>query len=703
MKNITENVPDRKIISIVDLMFDDIPYSEEVVQAQEKIQKALNNEFNTLKANKHEDAALEELLSKYGRLSQMAQLAGYPAEIAEKWRGDSDAADVRSLKKVIWHQRLRIYFASAFGVFVLLQLFWLIYNLTVKPAAALGNLLVIAADLFIASLPFRKYLRTEKSAQNTKYDTDAYNYLLSRSDKYSKRLLNSIALLFAVVFVFIASELSFYFFGNSKSAEFSENFFKNSIVIEIPVFLLIKNIFCHRMIQKRINLPDHKKYNRHIIGMTIFSSLYWMSVTAATGILSKDISYPGNIFLAAGILFGLLMIVYDLTLRRNITQKNIVINKPRIALYSAGAIVLSGFSMLQRDTWYTQSYINSIPVIDHNSHNITYNNDTGVYTITKSTDDFKILHLTDIHIGGSLYSYRKDMKALKACFAEIEHTHPDLVIVTGDLCFPLGIMSMSLNNTAPVEQFAAFMRNIGIPWAFTYGNHDTESLASANKQELNDVYKSLSFKTSGTLLYPYTQPDIMGRNNQLIEIKNSDGSLNTGLFMIDSNAYTGEGINVYDYIHDDQVDWYAGEVERMNAEAGHTVDSMVFFHIPLQEYKTATELYLQGSDEVKYFFGENPGDHGGITNDLVCCSDYPSKMFDAALELGSTSGFFCGHDHYNNASIEYKGIRLTYGMSIDYLAMPGIEKETRQRGAELITIHSDSSWELEQIPLTSIM
>ena len=41
-------------------------------------------------------------------------------------------------------------------------------------------------------------------------------------------------------------------------------------------------------------------------------------------------------------------------------------------------------------------------------------------------------------------------------------------------------------------------------------------------------------------------------------------------------------------------------------------------------------------------------------------------------------------------------------MSIDYLAMPGIEKETKQRGAELITIHTDSSWESEQIPLESI-
>ena len=77
-------------------------------------------------------------------------------------------------------------------------------------------------------------------------------------------------------------------------------------------------------------------------------------------------------------------------------------------------------------------------------------------------------------------------------------------------------------------------------------------------------------------------------------------------------------------------------------------------------------------------------------------------MFDTALELGSTTGFFCGHDHYNNASLEYKGIRLTYGMSIDYLAMPGIEYETKQRGAELITLHPDGTWNLEQIPLDSI-
>ena len=564
------------------------------------------------------------------------------------------------------------------------------------------NLVIAAVNLFIAYIPFRQYLGCEKAAVGRKYSTEAYKYLRRCSDKHAKRLLNSIAILFAAVFIFIFSEMFFYLFGNSKSAEFAENTLKNSIAVEIPFFILLINFLCLRISKRRINMPDKKKLRKHIVGISLFSALFWIGITVFTFIMRNSLAYPANVFTFGGVIFGLLILVYNLTIRRKLTYENIVVNKPRIALITAAAVAAGGFMYIQRDTWYTQRYINSTPIVEHNAHKIEYDEATGRYTITKSSDDFKILHLTDIHIGGSLYSYPKDMKALYACFAEIEHTHPDLVVVTGDMCFPMGIMSLSLNNFAPVQQFAAFMRNTGIPWAFTYGNHDTESVSTLDKTELNEVYKSLSYKTSGNLLYPYVQPDIMGRNNQLIEIRNADGSLNTGLFLIDSNAYIGDGLNVYDYIHDDQVDWYASEVGRMNSEAGHTVNSMLFFHIPLQEYKTATELYLDGSSEVKYFFGENPGDHGGITNELVCCSDYPSKLFDTAVKLASTKAMFCGHDHYNNASLEYKGIRLTYGMSIDYLAMPGIDKETKQRGAELITIHSDSSWDLEQIPLDSI-
>lgn len=689
---------EKNIKDIVDIFFGDIPYSEQAAEARDKICSALNTEFEALCEGKRRDEAFEELLGRYGRLSDMAVLAGYSADSAEKWREGGEAIDLKTVRKELRRQRWRVYIFSLLAVGGLVQTAWGIYDIFTKPAWAAFNLLYAAIFFGLGFVFFRSYRKNEKAAAGAVFDTEAFQWLRQRTDRYTKRLLNSIALLFAVFVLFFFSELSFYVFGNSKSAEFAENIFANIIILEIPVYLLLKNILCSGMLRRRIKLPEEKSLKKHVIGITALSAGFWAVVTAVTVMLKDKIYYPANIFLISGFIFAVLVLLYNVIFRKKLTYKNIVFNPARFAVFTAGAVFLTCSQLLQRDTWYTQPYINAVPVVEHNVHDISYNEATGVYTITSSAEDFKILHLTDIHIGGSLYSYRKDIKALQACYTEIEYTKPDLVIVTGDLCFPLGIMSMSLNNSAPVYQFAAFMRNTGIPWAFTYGNHDTESLASANKKELNEVYKSLSYRTSGNLLYPYVQPEITGRNNQLIEVRNSDGSLNTALFLIDSNAYTGEGINVYDYIHDDQVEWYAGEVERLNAEEGHTVNSMAFFHIPLQQYRTAYELYESGSDEVTYFFGEN----GEKMINKVCCSDYPSSLFDKMLELGSTTGTFCGHDHYNNMSLEYKGIRLTYGMSIDYLAMPGIENDTEQRGAELITLHSDSSWELEQIPLTDI-
>lgn len=115
----------------------------------------------------------------------------------------------------------------------------------------------------------------------------------------------------------------------------------------------------------------------------------------------------------------------------------------------------------------------------------------------------------------------------------------------------------------------------------------------------------------------------------------------------------------YDYIRDDQVDWYRDNILRLDSEEGEE--------------------------------GEK-----------ISSSVHPSKMFDTAVKLGSTKGFFCGHDHLNNISLEYKGIRLTYGMSIDYLVSPGISRKTAQRGGTLITVHEDSSIDIEQVPYSRI-
>lgn len=56
----------------------------------------------------------------------------------------------------------------------------------------------------------------------------------------------------------------------------------------------------------------------------------------------------------------------------------------------------------------------------------------------------------------------------------------------------------------------------------------------------------------------------------------------------------------------------------------------------------------------------------------------------------------------NNMSLEYEGIRLTYGMSIDYLSAPGMEQYVDQRVGTLITVQQDGTFEIQQVPLRNV-
>ena len=77
---------------------------------------------------------------------------------------------------------------------------------------------------------------------------------------------------------------------------------------------------------------------------------------------------------------------------------------------------------------------------------------------------------------------------------------------------------------------------------------------------------------------------------------------------------------------------------------------------------------------------------------MVYCGIHPDQLFETMQELGSTDSTFCGHDHYNNFSLNYKGINLTYGYSIDYLAYVGIYKQGTQRGCTILEYDQNGGW-----------
>lgn len=508
-------------------------------------------------------------------------------------------------------------------------------------------------------------------------------------DLYTKKLANTLFCIYSAGFILIFSALL-----ALASFQYSLTEMLNTVNFYLfPVFLLVyltlKNYFCRKQYADFFSRRKAKEYVQELRRVGFCSAAYYLCFLAVLLALRNRTEHIFSFAIAAVAGYFVLAVFYNVTRRRKFVGKNLVLNVRKAVCYALAAVCLVSYHFMKLDLFLLQPYISTVSEVGHRENGIVYDEDTGVYTIVAEEDSLRILQLTDIHLGGSVLSVFEDKKALEACYRLIRETQPDLVVVTGDLVFPMGIMSFSFNNHAPIIQFANFMRNVGIPWAFTYGNHDTEALATLDRAEVDRLMKSLSYKTSKNLLYPYVQPDVYGRSNQVIEVQASDGKLMQALFLIDSNDYVeAGGINEYDYIHDDQVEWYQRTVKSLSKREGENVPSMIFTHIPLQEYKEANDLYEGGSSKVTYYYGTL----GERMIDKICCSKYKSKLFDTAVGLGSTQAIFCGHDHYNNQSLEYKGIRLTYGYSIDYLAMPGIEDDIEQRGATLVTVGKDGAY-----------
>ena len=88
-----------RIQTLIDMLFEDIPYSEETFLAQEKIKVKLNQEYNKLLETNTEGSAFEQLLNRYRRLTSVAALAGYTEERVKKWRSQTDVKKLIPKKK----------------------------------------------------------------------------------------------------------------------------------------------------------------------------------------------------------------------------------------------------------------------------------------------------------------------------------------------------------------------------------------------------------------------------------------------------------------------------------------------------------------------------------------------------------------------------------------------------------------------------
>lgn len=323
----------------------------------------------------------------------------------------------------------------------------------------------------------------------------------------------------------------------------------------------------------------------------------------------------------------------------------------------------------------------------------------GYWTFTTDRE-FKVVQLTDVHIGGGLMSKKSDARAMNAVAALLTAEKPDLVVLTGDMVYPVPFQAGTFNNSISTKMIISLLETLGVYYTVTFGNHDSEFYATHTREQISDMWSDPSLKYS---LYQEGPEDVYGYGNHVIKVKNSKGIVRDAFFMFDSNEYTdGDILGImwkYDNIHEDQIAWYKENVIAID-NANKVIDpscdmftSLAFFHIPLEEYSIAWDEYKanghQNTTDVQvqdgFYHEDGEKSYSGI---------YSENLFETMLELGSTKGVFCGHDHVNNAIVKYKGINLVYGMSIDYLAYSNLFSEGAQRGCTVIDLDREGGVEI---------
>jgi|LSQX01.1.fsa_nt_gb hypothetical protein len=268
----------------------------------------------------------------------------------------------------------------------------------------------------------------------------------------------------------------------------------------------------------------------------------------------------------------------------------------------------------------------------------------------------------------------------------LDTVKPDLVVFTGD---NTSGQCTKLTGRIAIDNLLAPLVERGQKFTLVFGNHDG--------QRLSKEYQLSYYQTfDGCLAYD-PNPDIFGCANHNLEIKSSDGSKTVfNLWMIDSHMES-KIHDSYEPINESQLNWYSCVSERLEAENGGLVPSLVFQHLPVpQTYELLLEAHEGTTEETREFNGKtyllqlDPERATGILSGYPRVTKYSPHELTAFIERGDVLGVVTGHDHSNCFVGSYNGIDLIQSPGIGFQA-----HGNRSRGFRVITLDESDPWNYE--------
>ena len=249
-----------------------------------------------------------------------------------------------------------------------------------------------------------------------------------------------------------------------------------------------------------------------------------------------------------------------------------------------------------------------------------------------SDNRFKIVQFTDTHFfkGG-----KKSQEVLDNIIMVMETEKPDLVILTGDIV-------TGQPTPESWEILTELLISYQVPYAVTFGNHEDE--AQMTREEL---LKYLSDRPY-SIISDEGENQVAGIGNYVLPLYKQDGTAEKLFYCLDSRSYSlakDRGVEGYGWFDHSQIRWFA-ETNKAWLAKNQDIQSLLFFHIPLPEYRQAFD------------FGEY---RIGVRMEEECSPKINTGMFSEMVLQGNVLGSFVGHDHDNNYVAQLNNIALCYG------------------------------------------
>ena len=254
----------------------------------------------------------------------------------------------------------------------------------------------------------------------------------------------------------------------------------------------------------------------------------------------------------------------------------------------------------------------------------------------------RIAAIADPHLGITLNGddFAREIERIQA-------EKPDMLVIAGDY---VDDDSCREDMVRSCEALGKLDTKYGV--YFIFGNHDKEANCDVNY--LADVMMK-----SPHCVMQKGDPS-MGAGNYIINIcEDNDGEPVPVESLIMYYCRTPDAKKL--------MDWYAWAADGINKASGGKAETVVFSHIPIPEYIYG---YNEAWDSENNRWKDGYKAYGELHEKI--CIDYDADgkpvlegFFDVMKEHG-TKYFFCSHDHMNDFSLEYKGIRLTYMMKLGY-------------------------------------